>query len=121
MDRQSHTAIVTGASRGLGAVIARVLAGGGVNLVLNAREEAPLRELSEALSYAGVRITPVAGDVASAPVQQRVVDEAVALGGLAILVNNASALGRIEPLVDAPADLFAQVLATNLMAPVALA
>ena len=74
MARVNQVAIVTGASRGLGAVVARVLAGRGFDLVLGAREPAPLLELAHALANAGGRVRVVAGDVTEGSIRERLVD-----------------------------------------------
>jgi NAD(P)-dependent dehydrogenase (short-subunit alcohol dehydrogenase family) len=120
MSKVQQTAVVTGASRGLGAIVARVLAGRGFDLVLNARDEGPLLEVADALTYAGVRVAPVTGDIGDAGCRSRVEDEARAFGHWCVLVNNASELGPIAPLSGADLTKFDRVLATNLIAPVAL-
>ena len=66
MNASNRVAIVTGASRGLGEVIARVLAGRGYDLVVNARNTGPLQEGAESLGTYGSRVVPVAGDVTDA-------------------------------------------------------
>ncbi len=120
MARVNQVAIVTGASRGLGAVVARVLAGRGFDLVLGAREPAPLLELAHALANAGGRVRVVAGDVTEGSIRERLVDEAQALGGLHVLVNNASELGGIAPLVEVDLKRLERVFAANVVAPLGL-
>jgi short-subunit dehydrogenase len=92
-------AVVTGASRGIGAHIAGALAGSGGDLVLVARTEASLRTVAERAESLGVRAVPVVADLADPTAPQRVLDEATAaLGGVDLLVNNAAldGLGRFE-------------------------
>jgi NAD(P)-dependent dehydrogenase (short-subunit alcohol dehydrogenase family) len=115
-----RVAVVTGASRGLGAVVARVLAGRGFDLVLGARESGPLLALADALAYAGGRIRTVAGDVKDESVRARLVCEAESLGGLDVLVNNASELGGIVPLAEIDVKRLEQVFAANVIAPLGL-
>src|ERR1043166_2426797 len=79
MKHTNEVAIVTGASRGLGAVIARVLAGRGYNLVLGARDPGPLFEIADALGFAGIRVRTVPGDIASAAVQDSLIAKASAI------------------------------------------
>src|SRR5258707_1287714 len=66
MKAANRVAIVTGASRGLGAAIARVLADRGSDLVIGARSGEPLADVADALARHGARVVPVAGDVADA-------------------------------------------------------
>ena len=121
MKHTNEVAIVTGASRGLGAVIARVLAGRGYNLVLGARDPGPLFEIADALGFAGIRVRTVPGDIASAAVQDSLIAKASDLGALKFVINNASELGVIEPLGQADLTRFSRVLDVNVIAPVALA
>jgi NAD(P)-dependent dehydrogenase (short-subunit alcohol dehydrogenase family) len=121
MSDKIPVAIVTGASRGLGAVVARVLAEGGHDLVINARQGPPLAERGESLRRLGRRVVSVAGDIADPSVRARLADEARRLGGVNVLVNNASELGPIAPLQHLGADRLERVLAVNVVAPAALA
>jgi NAD(P)-dependent dehydrogenase (short-subunit alcohol dehydrogenase family) len=113
-------AIVTGASRGLGAVIAGVLADRGCDLVVGARHAEPLQQAAHALSRRHHRVVPVAGDVTDAAVRTRLVEAARQLGGLDVLVNNASELGGIGPLTAFDVTRFGRVFPVNTGAPIAL-
>src|SRR5262249_3853544 len=99
-----RVAIVTGASRGLGALVARVLFNRGFAVVIGAREAGPLYAAAAALTSDPARLIAVPGDVADAAVRASLVDAAAALGGLDILVNNASELGGVEPLAAVDPD-----------------
>ena len=115
-------AIITGASRGLGLELARSLAADGWNLVIDARDPAALRAAAEQLAPSGsVRAIP--GDVADAAHRADLVAAATELGGIDLLVNNASLLGPSpQPrIADYPLDVLAHVYAVNTLAPVALA
>ena len=117
----TRTAIVTGASRGLGLALARDLAGRGWNLVVDARDEGALRAAHATLAGSG-RMVAIPGDVADPDHRRALVDAARELGGFDLLVNNASALGPspMPPLASLdPADLEA-ILRTNTVAPLAL-
>ncbi len=120
MTASNRVAIITGASRGLGAVIARVLAERTYDLVIGARHPEPLQEVADALARHGARVVPVAGDITDPTVRGRFIDAARELGGLNVLVNNASELGGIGPLVDFDVARFGHVFSVNAGAPVAL-
>jgi short-subunit dehydrogenase len=90
-DHRGKTALVTGASSGIGAVFARQLAALGSNLVLVARREEKLRELAAEISAAhGIRAEVVAQDLARAGAATALKSRLEALGlGVDTLVNNA--------------------------------
>ena len=113
-------AVITGASRGLGLALARSLAGDGWGLVVTARHADPLRAVARELGA-----TAVVGDVADASHRTAVVDAAHDLGGLDLLVNNASGLGPderpIRPLADYPLDDLESLFRTNVVGPLGFA
>ncbi len=115
-------ALITGASRGFGRAVARSLALDGWSLVLDARG-APALEVvtAELAQHSDVR--GIAGDVTDAWHRERLVAEADALGGLDLLVNNASELGPSpQPALAAyPLDVLRSVYEVNVVAPLALA
>jgi NAD(P)-dependent dehydrogenase (short-subunit alcohol dehydrogenase family) len=85
-----RTAIVTGASQGLGAIIAVALAGAGVDLAITARNTETLGATLQAVRALGVRVVPVALDLRDQDSIERAMDEAVAAyGEIDVLVNNA--------------------------------
>jgi NAD(P)-dependent dehydrogenase (short-subunit alcohol dehydrogenase family) len=108
------TAIITGASRGLGLALARALAERGWRLVIDAREAGTLNEVA-----AGLNATAIAGDVTDPEHRQALV---AAAGDVDLLVNNASVLGPSPqpPLTDYPLDTFRHVYEVNVLAPLAL-
>jgi NAD(P)-dependent dehydrogenase (short-subunit alcohol dehydrogenase family) len=120
MTGSKKVAIVTGATRGLGAVIARVLATAGHDLVIGARDERALDDVADGFRRLGGRVAAVPGDVADPAVRAWLIDEARQLGGLRVLVNNASELGRIGPIADLDLARLERVLAVNVVAPLAL-
>jgi NAD(P)-dependent dehydrogenase (short-subunit alcohol dehydrogenase family) len=118
-----RVAVVTGASRGLGEVIAGVLVDRGYDLVIGARAAGPLARAAESLAARASRgstVVPIAGDVTDAAVRERVVSAARDLGGLDVLVNNASELGPIGRLMDFDVARFARIFPVNAGAPMAL-
>ncbi|MFE0185577.1 SDR family NAD(P)-dependent oxidoreductase [Streptomyces olivaceus] len=91
-------AIITGASKGLGRAFAEALAARGWDLVLDARDAGVLQGTATALEAYGARVTALPGDVTDAGHRAALVAGARLLGGVDLLVSNASALGA-EPLV----------------------
>ncbi len=120
MCASNRVALVTGASRGLGEVIAGILAGRGWDLVVGARTPGPLESLADSLRARGSRVVAVDGDVTDPAVRARLVGAARELGGLDLLVNNASELGDIGPLLDFDVQRFGRIFPVNVGAPIAL-
>jgi len=114
-------AIVTGASRGLGRALASVLAERGYDLVVDARAASALERAVAELHGSG-RVVAIPGDVADPVHRAALVAAALDLGGIDLLVNNASALGpsALPPLSAYPLDELEQVYAVNVLAPLAL-
>jgi NAD(P)-dependent dehydrogenase (short-subunit alcohol dehydrogenase family) len=120
-----QVAIVTGASKGLGRALAVALARQGWSLVVDARGEADLeRAASEMRNASGTRasVVTVPGDVTSPAHRSDLVGAARRLGGLDLIVNNASTLGEspLRPLSGYPLESLRNVIETNVVAPVAL-
>lgn len=120
MTDATQVAIVTGASRGLGEVIARVLAERGHDLVIGARDHATLDRARERLADCRRQVVAIAGDVTDPAVRRRWIDASRELGGLDVLVNNASELGTIGPLMAFDVHRFGRVFPVNTGAPIAL-
>ncbi|MET9811316.1 SDR family oxidoreductase [Streptomyces sp. NPDC006355] len=111
-------AIITGASKGLGRALAEALAGRGWDLVLDARGAEALEDAARAVSAHGTRVTALPGDVTDAAHRAELVAGAWRLGGVDLLVHNASALGA-EPLVrleELPLAGLRRALEVNLVA-----
>jgi NAD(P)-dependent dehydrogenase (short-subunit alcohol dehydrogenase family) len=115
----SPTAIITGASRGLGRALADALAQRGWRLVIDARNESEL-EAARAEVARRTEVLAVAGDVADAWHRGRL----MWLAGerIDLLVNNASTLGAVPlpALADYPLAELERALAVNIVAPLAL-
>jgi len=117
----SHTALITGASRGLGLALARALAERSWTLILDARGAEALDAARAELSRLTHVIT-IAGDVAHRAHRQALADAAQVAGGLDAVVNNASLLG-LSPqpaLLAYPLDVLEQVYGANVIAPLAI-
>ncbi|MFJ8646941.1 SDR family NAD(P)-dependent oxidoreductase [Streptomyces sp. NPDC093546] len=115
-------AIITGASKGLGRALAGELAREGWDLVLDARTAPVLEESARVARAYGTRVVTLPGDVTDAAHRAALVAAARELGGLDLLVSNASALGA-EPLVrlDAlPLAGLRAALETNVVAALGL-
>lgn len=114
---EGRTALVTGASRGIGAACARAMAEAGARLLLTARREAALRELADELPGSAFFSADLTGDGAA----NRVADWALAMAadGVDVLVNNAGAplSRRARNLTAVEVD---RVITLNLLAPLFL-
>jgi NAD(P)-dependent dehydrogenase (short-subunit alcohol dehydrogenase family) len=117
----TKVALITGASRGLGRALARELAGRGWALVLDARGTGALDAIAGELG-AGTEVVAIAGDVADPAHREALAGAVRRLGGLDLLVNNASVLGPSpQPVLsEYPLDELSRVVDVNLIAPLGL-
>jgi NADP-dependent 3-hydroxy acid dehydrogenase YdfG len=116
VDLTGQTAVVTGASSGIGRAIAERLGASGAHVILSGRTEAPMNESAARIVAAGGRATVDVGDVREPQVVQALVDRAVSLDGrLDVFVNNAgySVLGSV---LDGEVDAWRAMLETNVLA-----
>jgi NAD(P)-dependent dehydrogenase (short-subunit alcohol dehydrogenase family) len=114
----SRSALITGASRGLGLALAHALAQRGWRLIIDGRGAAALQAACNELA-ALTTVTAINGDVADPAHRRALAVAARAAGGLDALVNNASILGPSpQPaLLDYPLGVLEQVYRTNVIAP----
>ena len=114
-----RTVIVTGASRGIGAEVARAVVAQGGGVVLVARSKGALDELAGSL---GGPVRTVAGDVADTTTAADALDAAEALGGsLWGLVNNAGINPFYHPVTDTPLSEWDEILRVNVLGAAAMA
>ncbi|MCB4767560.1 glucose 1-dehydrogenase [Ancylobacter sp. Lp-2] len=107
-------ALVTGASRGIGRMLAVALASAGADVAIAARSHAGLADTAAEIEATGRRAVPVEIDVTDAACCRAGVAEAAeALGGLDILVNNAG-IEQVCPSLDVEEELWDRILDTNL-------
>jgi NAD(P)-dependent dehydrogenase (short-subunit alcohol dehydrogenase family) len=114
---EGRTALVTGASRGIGRAVALRFAREGAHVIAVARTRGGLEELDDAIKAEGGSATLVELDLAdnakidglAAPIFER-------WSKLDVLVANAAIIGRLTPLAHYPPDLWEKVIATNLSA-----
>ena len=115
-DLRGATAIVTGASRGIGVYIARALAKEGVNLSLAARSEVELETVRTEIAALGVKAIATRCDVTEADDRARLIERTeTELGSVDLLINNAG-IETAAHFDKAPPDELVQTLEVNLVA-----
>ena len=120
MDIHGRGVLITGASRGLGAALAQVLARQGARLALVARGEQALGEVAGAIRAAGGEAHAIVADVGAKDEVYPITGAAAALlGEVEVLVHNASDLGPVPLalLADTACEELERVLAVNVVGP----
>jgi NAD(P)-dependent dehydrogenase (short-subunit alcohol dehydrogenase family) len=117
---KGNTALITGASKGIGRAIALAFAAEGADLAVTGRNESELRSLAQAAESHGVRCTIIVADLAQRDAAASVYAEAKAgLGPIQILVNNAGvgSSANPKPTVNYDDDFWEMMLYVNLTVP----
>lgn len=119
-DLGGATAILTGASRGIGVQIARALAAEGVHLALAARSAEGLEAVRSGIEAPGTKTVCIPTDVADPVQREALVERATAeLGPVDILVNNAG-IEATCPFEDYPPEELTRLIDVNVTAPLQL-
>jgi NAD(P)-dependent dehydrogenase (short-subunit alcohol dehydrogenase family) len=114
IDLAGKTALVTGASRGIGRAIAVGFARAGADVAVNARSAESLAETVAEVEALGRKAVAVPADVNDADDIRRMVAESVAgLGHIDAVVNNAGGTSFMAPLTDVRVEAFAKVMRLN--------
>lgn len=112
-DLTGRTALITGASLGIGRALASGLAQAGARIVMNARNVERLEEAAESLRGEGAQVDTLAFDVTDSDAVHQAVDGYEAEhGAIDILINNAGMQHR-TPLEDFPPEMFEKLMLTN--------
>ncbi len=117
MPLQGKIALVTGASRGIGAATARALAKVGAHVILTARTNAGLEEVEEAIHQAGGTATIAPLDLTDGASIRKLAEAVMPRWpALDILVHSAATLGSLTPVPHLDEKEFARTIATNIVA-----
>lgn len=115
---EGKTAVVTGASSGMGRAIVDRFVREGADVVAVARRKNRLEELAESLQDAEGKIVIFPGDISAREVCEGMIDEAAGqFGHLDILVNNAGIMDDMAPIGEVTDEKYHQVLAVNVYGP----
>lgn len=111
---ENKTLVITGASRGIGAAIARYTAAMGARVVLSARSEAAVTEIANEITAAGGQATALACDVSDYGQVSALMDHAMQVfGSIDVLVNNAGVIEPIARLIDSDPGAWGRIADVN--------
>ena len=117
-----RTAIVTGASRGIGASIAMALAEAGASVVVSSRKKDAIEETAHRITAAGGQAHAVVAHAGIDADQERLVAEAVdVFGGIDIVIANAATNPVFGPVLDVDSGVFDKIMQVNVRGPLMLA
>jgi len=113
-----RVALITGASRGIGAATAQELASNGFDVVLTARSASALEDVADSIRKNGGHALAVASDATDLSSLEALVERTIGeVGRIDVLVNNAGYLPDAHPLCESTRETWEATLAVNLRAP----
>lgn len=119
---KGKVAIVTGASKGIGAAIARMLGSQGARVVISSRKEQSVKELATTFAAEGIDAIGIEAHMGDPAQVNRLASQTIeTFGGIDILVNNAAINPAFGPLLEADMAAFDKILQVNLKGPIELA
>jgi dehydrogenase/reductase SDR family member 4 len=119
---EGRTALITGATRGIGLAIARAFAHAGARVLINSRKPDAVERVVAELRAEGGRVEALPGNVSRVDELETVVNAALTrYGGPDILVNNAGANPVFGPFTEVSPEAFDKIIAVNVKAPFELA
>ncbi len=117
-DLKGRVAIVTGASKGIGAAIARGLAEFGAKVVISSRKQEALDDLAASMREEGLEVRGIECHVGKPEALEALVEKTVSTyGGVDILVNNAAINPVYGPITQTESTAFDKIMGVNLKAP----
>lgn len=120
-DLDGRVALITGASKGIGAAIARALAEAGAHVILSSRKQEAVSAVAEKFVKEGLQATAIAAHLGKPEELDQLVDRVRAdFGGLEILVNNAGINPVYGPVMQADMAAFDKIWQVNLRGPLYL-
>jgi NAD(P)-dependent dehydrogenase (short-subunit alcohol dehydrogenase family) len=115
---QGKIALITGASKGIGESMARLMAAAGARVVVSSRKQEALDALAEDIKKEGGEATGIAAHVGDMSQVHALVEKTVATyGGVDILVNNAASNPVFGPVVECDTAAFDKIMDVNVKAP----
>ena len=114
-------AIVTGASKGIGAAIAEALARQGAKVVVSSRKQEAVDAVAERLRKEGLEATGIAAHMGDMEQVKQLLEKTMeCYGGVDILVNNAAINPVFGPIVEADGKAFDKIMDVNVKGPMEL-
>lgn len=115
---KGKTALITGASKGIGEAIARLFANCGAQVIINSRKQDELDKVAQSIQSAGGICTGIAANAGDIAACKMLIEEVVSrFGGIDILVNNAASNPVFGPVVQCEEWAFDKIMQVNVKAP----
>lgn len=122
LDLENKVAIITGASKGIGASMAKAFAGLGASVIVSSRKQEAVDQVADAIQKSGGIATGIACHVGNKDQLEQLVEKTVGLyGGVDILVNNAATNPVYGPLADSEEAVFDKIMNVNVKSCMTLA